>query len=307
MLAEKNVVTDGDGDRVLEVTSDGEHRRQAVRHANAQRRVTAGPAQDSGAAARQPHNRIVAGADDGAIVHQEMIGNVFQARRGFFVGNGDGLVAAVAAGGDQRKAALLHQQMMQRRVWQHDAEIRRAVGHVPRNVGAGAGLEENNRRGLRLERFELRRRNAAVLVGHRDGRHHEREWLFLAMLALAETRDRSRLTGVAQKLESANAFQGNDLALAQSGCGVGDGAAELWPADWARVGLGVEAAVGRVLVFLAASRAERKLPHRRIGPVVRNVDDDGVARSAVGAVGEGIKKAAVGGIEQFFAAVGTGR
>ena len=127
------------------------------------------------------------------------------------------------------------------------------------------------------------------------------------MLALAQTRDCGRLAGVDQKLKSANAFQRNDLAQAQRFRRIFDGSVEFWSAGGTRVGLGVEAAVGRILIFLAAGRAEHELPHRCIGTVVGDVDDDGVARSAVGAVGEGIEKAAVGGIEQLFAAVGTGR
>src|SRR5579863_1574470 len=108
------------------------------------------------------------------------------------------------------------------------------------------------------------------------------------MLALAEAGDGIGIAGVNQKLESSDAFERDDFSVAKGRGRVGDGAVELWATDWAGVGLSVEAAVGGIFVFFAAGRAEGESPHRRVGAVVGNVDDDGVARATIGAVGEGI-------------------
>jgi hypothetical protein len=65
----------------------------------------------------------------------------------------------------------------------------------------------------------------------------------------------------------------------------------------------VIAPVGGVRVFTSALRAHPEACHGRFWPVVREVLDDGVARSALRAVGEGIAVAAVERVLDFSAAV----
>src|SRR5579872_7134567 len=108
VLAEKDVLADADRDCVFEMATDREHRREFARHPNSKRCVSTGTAENSGAASREAHDGIVTGAHDGAIVHQKMVGDVFEAHCCFVIRDGDGLVAAIAAGGDQRESALLH-------------------------------------------------------------------------------------------------------------------------------------------------------------------------------------------------------
>jgi len=72
------------------------------------------------------------------------------------------------------------------------------------------------------------------------------------------------------------------------------------------VGLGVEAAVGGVVVFGLAGGAHWEDGHGGLGTVVGDAAGDGEAGAAVGAVEEGIAVAAVGGIEEFVEAVGAG-
>src|ERR1051326_6822988 len=67
VLAEKNVAADANGDRVLEISADGQYRGNFARDADPERRVTAGPAQDAGVSTGQAHHRIVTGADDGPV------------------------------------------------------------------------------------------------------------------------------------------------------------------------------------------------------------------------------------------------
>ncbi len=81
---------------------------------------------------------------------------------------------------------------------------------------------------------------------------------------------------------------------------------KLRAADRAGVGLGVEAAVQRVFVFPLAVGAHLEDAHGGQRPVVGDVLDDGEARAAVGAVGEGIAVAAVALGENFLQAGAAG-
>ena len=74
----------------------------------------------------------------------------------------------------------------------------------------------------------------------------------------------------------------------------------------AGVGLGVEAAVGRVDVFGRAGAAHGKVGHACCGPVVGQAADNREARAAVGAVDEGVAVAAVGRVEELADAIVAG-
>ena len=87
---------------------------------------------------------------------------------------------------------------------------------------------------------------------------------------------------------------------------VGGDERELRAAVPAGVGLGVEAAVGGIVVLGLAGGAHLEARHGGLRAVVGNAAGDGVARAAVGAVEKGIAIAAVRGREQFAEAVGTG-
>src|ERR1017187_9871102 len=64
-------------------------------------------------------------------------------------------------------------------------------------------------------------------------------------------------------------------------------------ADAARVGLRVKAPVIRIHVLRGAGSAHREAGHRRSRSIVRDVLNDGVARPAMGAIGERITVAPV--------------
>ena len=78
---------------------------------------------------------------------------------------------------------------------------------------------------------------------------------------------------------------------------------QAWPADRAGVRLRVETPVERVVIFRLAGRAHLERRHRRVGPVVGDVLNDGEARPAVRAVSEGVAIAPVGRIENLRQAV----
>lgn len=68
----------------------------------------------------------------------------------------------------------------------------------------------------------------------------------------------------------------------------------------------MESAICRVFIFGLAIRTERKTGHAGIGPVVRQLRYQGVARSTLGAVDERITITSVPGIVQFPQAIRAG-
>ena len=72
-------------------------------------------------------------------MHQEIIGDAGQPLAGFLIADALRLVAAVARGEHNRAAKVFHQQMMERRVGQHEAQ-RRLAGRDAGGHGAKSEL-----------------------------------------------------------------------------------------------------------------------------------------------------------------------
>ena len=115
-------------------------------------------------------------------------------------------------------------------------------------------------------------------------------------------------------MHPAEALDRDNLPFADGRAGQGDRVAllpdavcvqieHMRPADRAAVGLGVVAAILDVVVFPVAVGAHRELTHARERPVVGHVFNNRKARSAVGAVDEGIAVAPVTRTQQLAAAV----
>src|ERR1035437_4198935 len=79
------------------------------------------------------------------------------------------------------------------------------------------------------------------------------------------------------------------------------------PADWASIGLRVEATIRRGIVFGLALWTHRERLHRSIRAVVGQRFNDAEARAAIRAIGERIAVTAVVRIENFAQAIGTSR
>jgi len=65
----------------------------------------------------------------------------------------------------------------------------------------------------------------------------------------------------------------------------------------------MKAAVSGVMVFRGAIGAEPKASHAGVGTVIRDGFDDGEARTAVGAIDEGVTVAPIGGVEELPPAI----
>ncbi len=208
---------------------------------------------------------------------------------------------------------------MERGVGQHDPQVGVARGDLGSELGAGPAGQEHDGRlrrvqellGLRVEPAETPRR---LQVGD-----HQGQGLLVTVLPLAQAPDCPGVAGVHQEVEPAQALDRHHLAPVHRGGGLGDGLCaggeahatgvpELAgrAAGRAGVGLGMEAAVGGIVVLTAAVGAHGEAGHGGRRPVVGHVEGDGEARAAVGAVGERVAVAAVGRVEDLRPAVGAG-
>ena len=223
-------------------------------NANAERSVAAGAAQNAGAAARESNHRIIAGTNDGPIVHQEMVGDVFEAderlrycrwrwarRCGCRWWRSTETGTPPSAG----DAAVSTGSMTPRYGEQCATFHAMSVPVLGRSSTIGAACDSSSS----TSAGEI----SQYLARHFERRHHERERLLLAMLAFAEAGDGFRVARIHQKLESSDALECDDFSLAQRLDRVFDRAIELRAAHGAGVRLSMKAAVGGVLVLLAAS------------------------------------------------------
>ncbi len=192
---------------------------------------------------------------------------------------------------------------MQRRVGQHQPQ----PGGAGRDRGSErrplASPHEHDRACCALEQRLFLRRELGQRA--RVVRHH-RERLLLAELARPQACDSLLVCRVAGEVIAAEPLHGHDAPVAEQSHRLLQRQRETRPAVRARGRLGVEAAVGRILVLAAAGGAQRKPGHRRVGAVVRNGGDDGEARPAVRAVHERVAVAAVGRVEELAQAVVAG-
>ena len=198
-------------------------------------------------------------------------------------------------------------------------------------VRAGQPLQQNNRRFGRAQQSFFQRRNFTFGFYAFQRWKHERERLFLALLAFAQTADRVIVTRIHHQMKSTQSLDRDDFPFTNRLGGGEQGIVirrtgvapvsmffesatgempvatfpkfQPRPANRARIRLGVEAAVARVVVFGLALRAHRERLHRGVRAVVGQGLDDAEARAAVGAVGERIAVAAVFGIEDFAQAI----
>ncbi|MBT9141339.1 MAG: hypothetical protein DDT30_01931 [Dehalococcoidia bacterium] len=241
------------------------------------------------------------------IVQQKVIRDVSQPPLGFIVVPGDGLFAQVAAGHDQRQAHLPQEQMMQRGIREHDAQIFDARGYLICNFQFAnfswritPPPNEHNGALGRLQKCLLLRGDDAMPFCFLQGRHHNGEWLARSPFSVSQEIDRLWIGRIAGEKESTQTLDGHDPALFQE-TGSGDNGViayhwiapvihegQMGPASRAGIRLGMKAAVEGVIILPLALGAHPEVAHGRLGTVIRDVCDDGKAGAAVSAVGEGV-------------------
>ena len=326
VLALVGVGASGEGEDGLHLAADGEQRRRVEGQGDGKRDVAAGAADELGLAGDDGGDGVVSALEDFAIVEEEAVGDAVEAGAGFVVVDTDGLVGEVGAGHDEGgEAAVGKEQVVERRVGEEKAEPRDAGGDGwgdgigCRAAGVSCAAEEDDGALDGGEDVDFLRAELAEGAGGCEVANHDGEGLAGAVLSLAEAVNGSLIGGVDGEVEAADAFDGEDLSVGEAADGflngvlIEDGAGwvggdefDLGAADGAGVGLGMEAAVGRVVVFLPAGGTHGEDGHGGLGAVVGDAAGDGEAGAAVGAVEEGIAEAAVGGVEELAEAVGTG-
>ena len=157
------------------------------------------------------------------------------------------------------------------------------------------------------ERRAIRVRHCAQRLHRRQVARHQGERLVAAALACAQASHRRGVARVAGQVKSAQPLDGHDLARAPDGAALPRSApkapartpAQAFGCAWKRRLRG-----SSYSAWQAAHM--RKAAMVVLGPVVGDVADDGVARPAVGAVGEGVAEAPVGRIGEIAQAIGAG-
>ena len=235
-----------------------------------------------------------------------------QPRGRVVVAIGDRLVADVAARQHQRLARVGEQQVVQRRVREHHAELARAGrrgggdARAPRSrgastIGRAGDASSASSAGPSATSARAAATSAAISANGLSSR-------------CLRARSRPTAVGVrraAGEVVAADALDRDDRPGAQQAGGRRHRVAPRRvhrqhrprPARGAGVRLRVEAAVARVVVLRAARRAHREARHRRQRAVVGHAADDREARPAVRAVHERVAEAPVGGVEELAQAV----
>ena len=220
-----------------------------------------------------------------------------------FVLVGDRLARTIRAGHHQNFGrACGKQQMMQRRVGQHHAELvifrrnSRQFGLRRReDDGPGDGFHQGFRLGRKVDQAA---RDLDIL-------HHQGERFFLSEFSGAQGGDSFCIFRVAGQMVAAQSLHSQNLArskimhcssnrffisahnfIARSKKIVGS-------ARRARDGLRVKAPIRRVAILGCAGIVQRPIGHRGIGAVVRQASNDAVAGTAVRAIDVRIVIAAI--------------
>ena len=100
-----------------------DHGRQSFIHGYRQGRKTPGTADDLRTSEKISNDRIVHVTADWPVMHQEDVCDVAEPFEGIVFVDDNRLVRPVAARCDQRPGYFAHQDMVQRRIWKHYAEV----------------------------------------------------------------------------------------------------------------------------------------------------------------------------------------
>src|SRR5215510_6725542 len=190
MLAEEDVPTTDKRKYALELTAAGQDRLdRLVGEGDRQGHVAPRTAQEKGDSVDAPRYRVVAADLDRAIVSQKEIRNAAQPVHGVAIFEGDRLVAPIPTRHDQREVDSSEEQMLERRVGQHHAEMTQSrshlIGHALTCPQGTPWQKHDGARG-RLEQSRLRIRDDAESACRLEAAHHHGQRLRIARLATSQ-------------------------------------------------------------------------------------------------------------------------
>ncbi len=119
--------------RRFQLGAHGQHGRRALearRQRHGRGRIAAGAAQQARHTRHHPRDAIVEAVHDIAVVHQEVIGDGRKPLARLRIIDALRLVAAIAGGQHNRPGKVFHQEMVERRIGQHEAQRRLAGGNA---------------------------------------------------------------------------------------------------------------------------------------------------------------------------------
>ena len=248
---------------------------------------------------------------DGPVVGQYRVGEAVDPVE-VTVAVHDGRAALVGRRHDQRtRSERSEQQMVHRRIGHHDPDVAQAGRHEWTQC-SGPRRHQHDRGGRPAQRPGSGGIHLGDAPGALDVGGHHREGFGGPTLPLTQRRHRCVVVGPAGEVVAADTLDRDDRSAAQRR---GSRRHRRSPARTvptqrratvrAGDGLGVVAAVSGVGVFVGTRLTHREIRHRRGGPVVGQIGDDGIARTAVRARDEGMQVSAIAGVEQFPQAVGA--
>jgi hypothetical protein len=269
-------------------------------------------------------DRVVRRADDGPVVVQEGIGDAGQAPFRLVIVGQHRLATEVARGHDQGRVEITQQQVMQWTVGQHHTELAQAWRQQGgQGTGIAAARQHDGPCGAlqqgpgRIIEFDAVSKGLHSI--HASGGKHHRQGLVGSLLAGTQGGDGGIIAGITHQVIAAHTLDGQHGMLAQGIHGGAQGVfivmdkflprygeAQSRSTGGAGQGFGMEAAVGGIAVFRRAVRAQGKARQGRVGPVVGQGADQGVTRTALGTVGEGVAVATLSGILNLRDAVRAG-
>ena len=189
MLADHGLAADDQRDGVLEIRADRQDRHSRRQSGHDAGRVAARPPEDHGSERGVANDGIVHAPGDRALSPiRNASAMPSQPRERVVILVRDRLAGPVGARHHERLGrAGGEEQMVERRVRQHDAELD-VVGRHARRDAIRAGANDNRPRRRRQQLARLLASGAASRRAVATSRDHQREWLLLPELPLAQRR-----------------------------------------------------------------------------------------------------------------------
>ena len=218
VVREERPVLAAQAERVLQLGAAGQHRAgEAAADGQRLGHVAAGAAQHGHPAAQRPDHRVVGPDMDGPVVAEEGVRDAAEPAERVVVGVGDRLVGHVAAGQHERAGHVTEQQVVQRRVRQHQAEMPVTGRHRVRDRCRAVGPPGQQHDRPRAAGQHPLRGGIDLAQRPRGGQvaDHHRERLVLAVLAGPQPGRGVLAGGVGGQVVPAEALDRQHLALAQ--------------------------------------------------------------------------------------------
>ena len=197
----------------LQLPAKGQHWRrirEISRKVTRQRGKAPPPAQHPHAPVDQAEDGIIEPTGDRPVMRQETVDDAGELVARFLIAKYLRLAGAVAAGHDQRTSDRRQQQMMQRRIRQHQSDRTLPGRRLWREAGAMAPPQKHDRRGGMRKRRFLFRSDMTQDAGRRDIRRHHRQRLGGTELAPPQFAHRFRIGRIAGDVEAADPLHRQD-------------------------------------------------------------------------------------------------